>query len=220
MTINPFSTELAAEHRRALLQDAAEYRRAKAARPARRAARASMFRLRVRPIRPEDAPLLADVFDRLGPSSRLNRFLTRKGQLTAVELRHFTDIDHHNHEALIAITRFHGEPVGVARFIRDPDDPTSAEVAMEVIDEWQHRGVGSMLAARLMARAQCEDVSQVTATMSADNTRARRLLVKLGSHNVVARNGATVSYRVALPSVAPAPTPRFRAPSAFTGCAS
>src|SRR5436305_3754634 len=101
MTINPFSTELAAEHRRDLLRRADDYHRAKVARPARHSARVDRRMLRIRPVSVDDMPLLADIFDQLGPASRLSRFLAPKRWLTVDELLDFTDVDHHNHEALI-----------------------------------------------------------------------------------------------------------------------
>ncbi|MDN5795122.1 MAG: hypothetical protein L0H79_05145 [Intrasporangium sp.] len=91
--------------------------------------------LRVRPIRPEDAGLLADIFAGLSPASRFARYLTGKPRLTTAELRYFTEVDHHDHEALIAITRRCGEAVGVARYIRDKQHPSCAELAIEVVDE-------------------------------------------------------------------------------------
>jgi RimJ/RimL family protein N-acetyltransferase len=157
--------------------------------------------LHVRPIRSGDAPLVAEIFARLNVASRYARFLTGKDRLTAAELRYFTEIDHHDHEALIAIT-WHGDPVGVARFVRYPDDPTTAEVAIEVVDDWQSRGVGSLLATRLSARAQHEGIRHVTALLSADNRRSRRLLARIGDVTHVHRDGATVSYRVDLPASA------------------
>jgi len=154
--------------------------------------------VRVRPIGPEDSVLVADIFARLSPASRLARFLVPKWRLSIAELRYFTEVDRHNHEALIAVTRLRGEPVGVARFVRDSQDPRSAEVAIEVVDDWQGRGVGSLLVRRLATRARREGVAQFTALMSADNERSRRLLSKAGDLTPVERDGATVTYRVAL----------------------
>ena len=50
-----------------------------------------------------DAPLLADGFARLSATSRWMRFLTPKKELSPAELRYFTDLDHHDHEALGAL---------------------------------------------------------------------------------------------------------------------
>jgi|SRR5947209_13254586 len=206
--MNAFTSEVAAERRRDLLHNAAGYRLATSGRRPRRHPRATALTVRVRPVRPADSPLLADLFDRLSPASRLARFLVAKRELTAAELTYFTDVDHNNHEALIATTRLRGEPIGVARFIRDKDNPTAADVAMEVADEWQNLGVGSLLAAQLATCARRAGVTHFTALMAADNSRSRRLLTKLGTLTEAVRDGTTVSYRVALTMPESVPPPR------------
>lgn len=202
MTIVPFPTVLAKEQLRVLMQNADDYRLAKAARMT-RTRRASRLTLRVRLIRPDDAAVLTDIFARLSSESRLARFLYPKTALSDAELRYLSDVDHRHHEALIAVTRFHGDPVGVARFIRNDGDPATAEIAFAIVDEWQNRGVGSMLATRLAQRALRENISHFTALTAAGNLRARRLLGKLGDVRVVRREGPTVFYRVALAGPAP-----------------
>ena len=57
----------------------------------------------IRPVRSDDAALLADGFARLSARSRQLRFLRTKNELSPAELRYFTDIDHHDHEALGAL---------------------------------------------------------------------------------------------------------------------
>ena len=218
MTIPALAPDIAAEHRLGLRPGAATAASATNA-PPRRFPRASPLTVQVRQTRSGDSALLADIFARLSPASRRSRFLVPKWRLTAAELRYFTDIDHHDHEAVIALTRLRAEPVGVARFVRDRDDPTSAEVAVEVVDAWQGRGVGSLLGRHLALRARCEGVAQFTAVMSADNTRSQRLLRQLGALTVVVRDGATVEYRVALPSRAPATPLGSGRPRVATGCA-
>jgi GNAT superfamily N-acetyltransferase len=191
---NSLATDLALEHRRELLQRADDYRRARATRPA----GVGPLTLRIRPIRPEDSPLLAEIFARLSPASRYARFLRARASLTESELRYFSDVDHRDHEALIALARLTRDPVGVARFIRDASDPTSADVAVTVVDDWQNRGVGSLLATRLSERAAHEGIRYFTALMSADNRRARQLLAKTGDITTIVPDGPTTTYRVAL----------------------
>jgi len=70
----------------------------------------------IRPVRPVDAPLLADGFARLSARSRQLRFLTPKKDLSPTELRYLTDVDHHDHEALGALNHPGGRGVGVAGF--------------------------------------------------------------------------------------------------------
>src|ERR1700704_1191416 len=88
--------------------------------------------IEIRPIEPDDKEALASGFDRLSERSRYRRFLSPRGPLTAAELRYFTEVDHRNHEALVAVDRDTGEGVGVARFVRSPDDDKVAEMAVAV----------------------------------------------------------------------------------------
>jgi hypothetical protein len=93
---------------------------------------------------PADAPLLADAFTRLSEESRRLRFLGPQPDLSPSELRYLTQVDGHQHEAPCAIDPATGRGVGVGRFVRDPADPTRAEVAITVTDDWQRRGVGKL----------------------------------------------------------------------------
>jgi GNAT superfamily N-acetyltransferase len=107
----------------------------------------------IRPVRRADAPLLADGFARLSARSRRLRFLSPKEELSPAELGYFTDVDHHDHEALGALDHADGRGVGIARYIRDTADPQAAEIAVTVIDDWQGRGLGTELVAQLSERA-------------------------------------------------------------------
>ena len=103
----------------------------------------------IRQVHSADAPLLADGFARLNARSRQLRFLTPKKGLSPAELRYFTDVHDHDHEALGALDHPGGRGVGVARYVRDADDPQAAEIAVTVIDDWQGRGLGAELVAQL-----------------------------------------------------------------------
>ena len=120
----------------------------------RRARQARLHRLRddtgmIRPVLPVFVPLLADGFARLSARSRQLRFLTPKTALSPAELRYFTDVDHHDHEALGALNHPGGRGVGIARYVRDADDPQTAEIAVTIIDDRQGRGPGTELMAQL-----------------------------------------------------------------------
>ena len=151
----------------------------------------------IRPVRSEDASLLADGFARLSPESRRLRFLRRKDELSAAELRYFTDIDHHDHEALGALDHTGGRGVGVARYVRDTGDPQSAEIAVTVVDDWQGRGLGTELLAQLSSRARAEGIRRFTALVSADNAAMAGLLRSL-SASPVHREYGTVEYEIPL----------------------
>jgi RimJ/RimL family protein N-acetyltransferase len=151
----------------------------------------------IRQIRRTDAPLLADGFARLSARSRRMRFLSAKTTLSASELRYFTDVDHHDHEALGALSPADGRGVGIARYIRDPGDPGAAEIAVTIADDWQGRGLGTELLARLSDRARLAGIGRFTATVSADNVAMPRLLWKMGAE-LTGRSRGTVDYEVAL----------------------
>jgi GNAT superfamily N-acetyltransferase len=151
----------------------------------------------IRPVGSADAPLLADGFARLSPESRRLRFLRRKDALTPAELRYFTDVDHHDHEALGALDHTGGRGVGIARYVRDTGDPHSAEIAVTVVDDWQGRGLGTELLAQLSGRARAEGIRRFTALVSADN-RVVAALLRSASAEVVRREHGTVEYEIPL----------------------
>jgi RimJ/RimL family protein N-acetyltransferase len=151
----------------------------------------------IRQVRDTDAPLLADGFTRLSARSRRMRFLSTKTTLSAAELRYFTDVDHHDHEALGALSPADGRGVGIARYIRGPGDPRAAEIAVTIADDWQGRGLGTELLARLSDRARQAGIGRFTATVSADNVAMPRLLWKMGAE-LTGRSRGTVDYEVAL----------------------
>jgi RimJ/RimL family protein N-acetyltransferase len=137
-------------------------------------------RIRVRPIEAEDKPALVRGFERLSQDSVYNRFLSPISQLRPMDLVYLTEVDHHDHEALIAFDERSGEPVGVVRYVRSATDPRRAEFAVTVVDEWQRRGVGTELLQRLSERARQEGVKTFTALLLAENHEMRGLLEKLG----------------------------------------
>ena len=157
----------------------------------------------IRQVQRDDAPLLADGFARLGPESRRLRFLRRKDELSAAELRYFTDVDHHDHEALGALDHTAGGGVGVARYVRDASDPHSAEIALTVVDDWQGRGLGTELLAQLSGRARAAGIRRFTALVSADNAAMIALLRRLCADPVHREHG-TVEWEITLvPSESP-----------------
>ena len=138
----------------------------------------------IRPIRADDKRMLTDGLRRLSDESVQRRFLTPKRSFSRTELRYLTEVDGRDHVALVA-----EQPSGpsrrliaVARFVRTADDPHAAEVAITVGDDWQGRGLGSLLSARLAAEARQLGIRRFTATMAADNVPAHRLMARLTDH--------------------------------------
>jgi RimJ/RimL family protein N-acetyltransferase/nucleotide-binding universal stress UspA family protein len=135
-------------------------------------------RVSVRPLERGDRDLLRAAFARLSPESRYRRFFTNVASLSERDLDYLTDIDHHRHEALVAIEPGTSEGLGVARFIRT--DEGQAELAVTVVDDWQGKGVGGVLLDALADRAREEGIGRFTATVLASNEEARALISRLG----------------------------------------
>ena len=155
--------------------------------------------LLIRRLRPADRTLLRDAFERLSAESRRLRFIGPKDRLTDTELRYLTDVDGHRHEALVATDPQTGEGIGVARFVRLEDEPDVAEVAVTVVDDWQHRGVGTLLLEALAERARSESISDFSALIAADNTPMLELLDHAGGRiEAVASEPGVVEYRTSL----------------------
>ncbi len=118
-------------------------------------------------------------------------------ELTDAQLDYLTQVDHHDHEALVALTD-DGGLVGVARFVRLADDPAAAEAAVTVADDWQGRRIGTMLTRALAARAQEEGVEVFTATALATNVEVIDLLGRLGESEIHQDGAGVVSMRIVL----------------------
>lgn len=153
----------------------------------------------IRRLTPDDAGMLAEAFNRLSTESRDLRFLAAKPVLSARDLDYLTHVDGHLHEALAATDRATGEGVGVARFVRLTPEASVAEVAVTVIDDWQGRGLGKLLLAKLADRAGEEGIERFTALTASENAPIRHLLRQLGTHVTEQQAGAgTVEYEIEL----------------------
>ena len=165
----------------------------------------------IRPVQSADASLLADGFARLSARSRQLRFLGPKQELSPAELRYFTEVDHHDHEALGALNHADGRGIGIARYVRDADDSQAAEIAVTVVDDWQGRGLGTELVAQLSDRARSEGIRRFTALVAADNPAMAGLLCHVRA-DLVRRERDALQYEITLgpaeeytPAGAPSP---------------
>ena len=134
----------------------------------------------VRPLERRDRRLLAAAIRHLSDHSRYLRFASPKSQMTERELDHLVRVDHHTHEALVAIDPLTGRGVAVARYIQLPGEPGVAELAATVADDWQGIGLGSALLARLRRRACDEGHTALRAFVLAVNRPAIALLRRAG----------------------------------------
>ena len=97
----------------------------------------------LRPIGPDDKPLLEEGMARLSPQSRRLRFMAPVDSLSRAQLAYLTEIDQRDH---IAWGVLHDDqPVAVARIVRLNGDPDAAELAVTVVDHFQRRGIARLL---------------------------------------------------------------------------
>jgi GNAT superfamily N-acetyltransferase len=151
----------------------------------------------IRPIEPGDKAAIAAAFEQLSTESRYRRFFSPLERLSDRDLAYLTEVDHHDHEALIAHSE-PGEPLGVARYVR-VDDRRKAEVAVAVVDGWQGRGVATALLDRLSDRAREEGVRIFTATILTENRDAMGLMHSLGETRQVGPTSTTSELEIELP---------------------
>jgi RimJ/RimL family protein N-acetyltransferase len=153
----------------------------------------------VRQIRAEDKELLRTALEHLSPESRYRRFFAPVKRLTEGQLAYFTEVDHHDHEALLALTE-NGEAIGVARYIRLAERPAAAEIAVTVTDAWQGRGVATELLRRLVARAREEGIETFTATCLASNHDVLEVLEPLGVTHFSHPDAGVLGLEIDLPT--------------------
>ena len=127
----------------------------------------------VRPLRSGETGVVQAVFDRLGPRSRLLRFGGAKNVLLPRELEHLARVDGDHH---VLVAWFEGEPVGIARLVRDG---ATAEVAFAVVDDLQGNGVGAVLTDRLAADARAAGIETLHATVTGENVASVALLRRM-----------------------------------------
>lgn len=130
----------------------------------------------LRPLRSEEHTVLDAVFDALSPASRYHRYLTGLPQLTGSMRTALTAIDGHTHIAWLG--EINGHPVAIGRLIRMA--PGTAEIALEVIDAHQGRGLGTALLDTLMTVASVSGIDRIHATVLPTNDRSLRLLRAIG----------------------------------------
>ncbi len=150
--------------------------------------------IHVRPIDSRDRDAFSAWFGRLSDESRRRRFHGPKPRLSARELSYLTEVDHVNHTALVALSPS-GRLIGEARYAIDHDG--MADFAVTVADEWQGRGVGTRLAARLIEAARENGMTRLKAVTLWDNDAALALLHRLGFLRT-GYDGDALEYELAL----------------------
>ena len=164
-------------------------------------------RMRIRPVRTTDGPLLEDAYERLSEESRYLRFFTSRSKLGSRLVSSLTDIDHTDHFAWAVFDPEHesavdnesGLAVASARLIRD-DDPTSAEAALAVVDDYQGKGIGRFLIELLVATAADVGATQLRFEILRQNRGMIGLIAGMGATgHAVPGDRSVVEYILQVP---------------------
>ena len=147
-----------------------------------RTAREGVGELFIRPIRPEDAPLLVELFDSLSRQSVYFRFFGPLKMLSPGMLARFTQIDYDREIALVALcgTEPNEKMLGVARVITDIYNRKNAEFSVVVGDLWHGKGIGAELLKRCLLISKERGIENVKGLVLPENTQMLALGKKLG----------------------------------------
>ena len=137
----------------------------------------------MRPLRPEDAQMLADFVRGLSHESRYFRFISNFSELTPYLLARFCHIDYDREMELIAIIEMDGKSVqvGAARY-SDNFDGNSCEFAVVLGDEYQGHGLATYLMHQLILVAADKGIQFMMGTVLAENKHMIGFCRKLGFH--------------------------------------
>jgi len=150
----------------------------------------------IRPISKADRTQLAAALSATSEQSRFLRFMRMVDRLTEAELDYLVNVDGVNHVALVAVLDG-GQGIGVARYIRDTEDPGVAEAAVMVLDAHHGQGVGTALVKALADVALSNDISRFTAYVLPENRAAIDGLTKAGA--VIEQEDTLLRMTVDLP---------------------
>ena len=157
-------------------------------------------RVLIRHLLPGDRQELAERYEELSPHSRRLRFFNAPEHLSDRLLDYLVDLDYDDRSALVAVAvDDEGAPgVGIARYARAADDPTSAEAAVTVVDEHQRRGIGTILVRRLAEEARAHGIDTFTASVMWENHTVLDPLREVGAEVLPSEPGIA-SVRIPLP---------------------
>jgi RimJ/RimL family protein N-acetyltransferase len=158
--------------------------------PERRTSHVSTDLIDLRELDSSNADVLDAVFSGMSDDSRFLRYLTAMPALPAQARRILTAVDGCNHVAVAAFAD--GQAIGLARLVGLDDH--RAELAVEVVDDWQGHGVGTMLAHWIRDHAADLGYTELVAETSAGNSRAQALTRKLFPGYTARREGTVIVF--------------------------
>ena len=142
-------------------------------------------RVIVRALVPEDKEALREAFAHLSFETRYMRFFSVVSEPSEAVLRYLTSVDQENHVAIVAgvesLDLKAEQGVGIARFVRVAGEPHVAEAAVTVIDQFQRRGIGTVLLVELTRAAVARGVRVFRGEVLATNEGMLQILESVGA---------------------------------------
>lgn len=136
--------------------------------------------LLLRPVLPGDSARTINGHVEFSGETLYRRFMTPR--IPSPALMHYLfEVDYVDHFVWV-VTEPDGSVVADARFVRDPENPTVAEVAFIVGDSYQGRGIGTFLMGAIAVIARLEGIEKFTARVLSENAPMRAILDHLGAH--------------------------------------
>lgn len=160
--------------------------------------------MRLRLTRREDRAEILQAFDALSVETRVQRWFYPKMKLSDAELDELVSPTDDDHGAISAVELGPDgaelAPIGIARFVRNSEDPEAAEIAITIVDAWQGLGIGRILLHRLLAMVSERGIPFVEGRLQADNRAMRHLLEPYVPQGGFRREDSTLLFRFPVPA--------------------
>jgi RimJ/RimL family protein N-acetyltransferase len=154
--------------------------------------------IEIRALRPEDEAGMLAAVERTSAQSLQRRFFVMKRHFSDKERTYFMEVDFAKHVALVATALENHRPVivGGGRYI--VFEPGRAEMAFTVVDDWQGRGIGSILMRHLIHIARDSALGELTAEVLPENAAMLKVFDKFGFRPAPTRDPQTVHLELKL----------------------
>ena len=132
----------------------------------------------LRPVLPGDRERTVHGHVHFSSETLYRRFMTARAPTPAL-MHYLAEVDYVDH--FVWVMTDESDPVADARFVRDHEDPTIAEIAFTVADDYQGRGIGSFLIGALSIAARVDGVERFSARMLSENVPMRAIMDRYGA---------------------------------------
>lgn len=136
--------------------------------------------LMLRPVLPGDSERSNHPSVEFSSETLYRRFMSTRAPSPAL-MDYLFQVDYVDHFVWVLLDGADGPVVADVRFVRDLDDPATAEIAFIVADDYQGRGIGSFLMDALIISARAGGVQRFTARLLSDNAAMRHILDRFGA---------------------------------------